>query len=367
VPRSSTRRVLFVVAPVAVAGAVVVAGLGLRNAGDPAPGTSRVGSTSSVAYVRGTDSSVAAVWMANLDGSHPRRLGGGSQPLLAPDGSLVAATQDPGIVVYPASGELPHRYYSLAHATAVAKAFSPDSRYVVVALTSTNPTSSAASGLAVIDTTTFSERIIAHGQIYGASFAPDGSQRIAYASAASPALTEPVNVHVVRADGSGAAQITHDGRSLNPIWGPGVIAFDRERLRSQAEPAYQVWDMASDGSGRRPLTTMAIPPLREGLMPIAFSQDGSRLLAEYEGQDTSEAWLLALPSGHAAPLGSGLTAAALSHDHASVLVDRGGFLSAPDHGVVESIPLTGGPNSYLGPTAPPRVLFRHGSDPSWNA
>jgi hypothetical protein len=316
------------------------------------------GSTVEVAYVVGTATSAPAVWLANADGSHARLLGRGSQPLLAPNGSLVAASSGPGLILYPAFGGAPHRYFYTADATAVAVAFSPDSRYVAVVLSSTDPAGAASSGLAVIDTTTFAYRIIVRGQIYGASFAPDDSDRIAYASAASPALRAPVDVHLSGADGSGAVQITNDGRSLNPVWGRGGIAFDHERLRVDAEPAYQLWVMASDGGARRPLTALAIPPLREGLVPIGFSEDGSLLLAEYEGQDTSEAWLLALSRGRATPLGADLAGAAMSHNHASALVDRSGFLNAPDEGVVESLPLAGGQ---------PRVLAAHGSEPSWNA
>jgi hypothetical protein len=278
--------------------------------------------------------------------------------LLAPNGSLVAASSAPGLILYPASGGAPHRYFDTPDATAVATAFSPDSRYIAVVLSSTDPASAASSGLAVIDTTTFDYRIIARDQIYGASFAPDDSDRIAYASAASPALTARVDVHVTRADGSGAMQITHDGRSLNPVWGLSGIAFDRERLRTDAEPAYQVWLMASDGSSRRPLSALPIPPLSEGLVPTGFSHNGSQLLAEYSGQNTSRAWLLPLSSGRAHVLGAGLVGAALSRDGASALVDRGGFLTPPDQGVVESVPLAGGQ---------PRILAAHGSEPSWNA
>jgi hypothetical protein len=311
-----------------------------------------------VAYVTGSGTSSPTVWLANADGSGARLLGPGSRPLLAPNGSLVAASDTGAVVLYPASGGSPRRYFGGVDATAAAKAFSPDSRYLAVVLSSTDPASAAASGLAVIDTTTFASRIIVRGQTYGVSFAPGGSDRIAYGWAASAALTARVDVHVVGATGSGAAQITEDGRSLNPVWGRAGIAFDHERLRADAEPAYQVWLMRSDGSARRRLTSLAIPPLREGLVPVGFSDRGSRLLAEYEGQNTGEAWVLTLSSGRATPLGSELSAGALSHDGASVLVDRGGFLNPPDHGIVESLPVAGGP---------PRVLAAHGSEPSWNA
>lgn len=321
------------------------------------------GSALGLAYVVGTIGATPSVWFADADGRHGRRLGHGTRPLLAPNGSLVAASCGRGLVLYPTSGAAPHRYFRDPNATAVAAACSPDSRYIAVVLSSPDPASAAFSGLAVINTASFGYRILVRGQIYGASFARGRSDRIAYASAASPALSSPVNVHIIGAHGSTPTQITHDGRSLNPVWGPRGIAFDHKRLRPDAEPAFQLWLMAGDGGARRPLTALAIGPLREGLVPIGFSDDRSRLLAEYEGQDTSEAWLVRLPSGHAAPLGAELAGAALSRDHASVLLDRGGFLNPPSTGVVESLPLAGGPG---GRRERARILVAHGSEPSWN-
>lgn len=311
----------------------------------------------SLAYVTGSARSASAIWVADADRGHPRLLGPGSQPLLAPNGSLVAASDGAGLLLYRSSGGAPHHYFDDIDATAVAAAFSPDSRYLAVVLTGTDPASAASSGLAVIDTTTFSYRIIVHAQIYGTSFAPDGSDRIAYASAPSPALPAPVDVHVIGANGSREERITHDGRSLNPVWGRPGIAFDHERLRADAEPAYQIWLITSHGRARRPLTALPIPALRDGLVPIDFSDSGRLLLAEYEGQDTGEGWLLTLASRRATPLGAGVSGAALSRDGASVLVDRGGFLNPPDQGVVESLPVAGGL---------PRVLVAHGAEPSWN-
>jgi hypothetical protein len=331
--------------------AVLVVGIGVAVGSGSGSGLTR-----SVVYVTGT-TSAPVVWLAPADGGRGRRLGPGSQPLLAPDGSLVVASEASGLVLYPASGGPSRRFFATADATAVAVAFSPDSRYIAVVLASTDPASSAYSGLAVIDTTTFASRVIVHGQIYCASFAPDGSDRIAYGTAPSARLTARVDVGIIQADGSGARRITSDGRSLNPVWGRDGIAFDRERLRTDAEPAYQVWLMASDGSGRRALSALAIPRLREGLVPTAFSDNGRVLLADYEGQDTSQAWVVRLPTGRATPLPAGLVPAAVSRDGARVLADRGGFLNSPDRGVVESLPLDGGR---------PRVLAVRGAEPSWN-
>ena len=340
----------WLVCVAAVVVALIVGGIDVTNS----PGTPSI---PRVAYVTGTGSSASTVWIARADGSHARRLGRGSQPLLAPDGSLVAASSTPGLVLYSASGVALRRYFETSDAIATAAAFSADSRYLAVVLSTRDPVSASFSSLAVINTATLAHRIVARGQIYGASFAPDGSDRLAYASAGSLALSARIDIHVAGADGSGAAQITHDGRSLNPVWGARGIAFDHERLRTNAEPAYQIWVMASDGSARRPLTALGIPALREGLVPTAFSADGAVLLAEYVGQDTSQAWILRLSGGRPAALGDNLVGAALSRTGRTALVDRSGFLSAPNRGVVEAWPLAGGR---------PRILSAHGSEPSWN-
>jgi hypothetical protein len=317
-----------------------------------------------VAYVTGGAGSVPEVWLTSVGGGAGRRLGNGTQPLLSPNGSLVAASAaasgGAALILYSASGGATHRYFNRAAATASAQAWSPNSRYLAVALSSADPSSDAASGLAVIDTKTYASRIVARGHIYGASFASDGSNRIAYASAASMELSARVNVHVVHADGSASVQITHDGRSLNPVWSGGGIAFDRERIRIRAEPEYQVWVMSPQGAGRRQVTHLPIPPLLEGLVPIGFSSDGARLLAQYQGQDTSQAWVITPATGVARRLaigGRAVTGAAISRDGTEALVDLGGYLNPPDAGAVESLPLAGGD---------PRVLIAHGSQPSWN-
>ena len=189
----------------------------------------------------------------------------------------------------------------------------------------------------MLDTKTSSYRILAYGTIYGASFARDGSDRLVYARAANQTLSARVNVHVVSAGGSGDTPLTHDGRSLNPVWGRLGIAFDRERLRRRADPAYEVWLMAAQGSHRARLTSVGVPPLQDGLVPIAFSADGTRLLAEYEGADTSRAWAVDVITRRAHELrraGHSVAGAAISKNGAALLVDRGGFLNPPSSGIV---------------------------------
>ncbi len=89
------------------------------------------------------------------------------------------------------------------------------------------------------------------------------------------------------------------------------------------------------------------------------------IVAEYEGQDTSAAWLIDLASGGSRGgsaralevAGQPVAGAAIDAAGDHVLVDRGGFLNPPGAGVVDVLPVGGGPV---------RVLINHGSEPSWN-
>jgi hypothetical protein len=289
-------------------------------------------------------------------------LGPGRQPLLSPDGTVVAAPSDarsgPALTLYSTSGSARHTFFDAGAATALPASWSPDSRFLAVVLASTDPVSSRASGLAVIDAHTFASKLIANGPVDGASFAPEGSDRIVYASASSLALSAPVDLFIGSPDRTARQRLTADGRSLNPVWGREGIAFDRERLRPSAAPIYQVWLL----TGRRlaQLTNLRVPPLFNGLVPVAFSESGTRLLAEYEGLDTSAAWTIQL-----APLwvrkfterGRTVVGAAISRDGNSLLVDAGGYLSAPwNSAVVQSVPFGGGGARALA----------HGEEPGWN-
>jgi hypothetical protein len=304
------------------------------------------------------------VWLANDDGTDRRALGPGDGPLLAPDGEKIAASQ-PGpqgsaLVVYSASGGKPRKFFDAAKVNALPQAFSPDSRYLAVALSSSSPDSTSSAGLAIIDLATGRSDLVARGQISRASFAPQGPERIVYAMSRSASISSRVNLYISAVDGGARYQLTHDGRSLNPVWGANAIAFDRERLRRHDAPVYHVWLIAPDGSGLQRLTHIRVPTLRDGLVPIAFSANGNRLLARYEGLDTSQTWAIAIGAVWTQQLkvgGESVNAGGISRDGAMVLVDRGGYLSPPEQGVVEMVPFYGGR---------PTVLVPHGTDPSWN-
>ena len=217
------------------------------------------------------------------------------------------------------------------------------------------------SGLDVIDTQTGAVTSIAEGAIYGASFARDGSDRIVFALSHSLSPSAPTNLYESEADGTGLRRITSDGRSLNPLWGPRYIAYDRERMRHES-PEYQIW-LESPGGGApvRRVTHIPVDPLAQGLVPLAFSANGSRLLAEFEGEDTSDAYAVNVVSGRARAVtvhGRAVQGAGISSSGSTLLVDENALVcSHRPTARVATIPFAGGHS---------HVLVAHGSQASWN-
>lgn len=324
-----------------------------------------------LAYTTGTEKSPSTfVWIAQASGREPKRLGPGLDPLLSPNGQSVAATllgatpdaeKGPALGIYSALGAPVANYLDLETANSTPLAWSPDSRYLAVMRQSTEVTNIAAgSGLDMIDMQTGKVTSIAEGQIYGASFAQDGSDRIVFARSPSLSPSAPSNLYVSNPDGSGTQALTSDGRSLYPVWGSRYIAYDRERLRRNYAPRYDIWLRSPSSSAARRLTDVPAGKLVVGLVPIAFSASGSRLLSEFEGQDTSAAWTVRVPSGRARPIifrNQSVVGAGISRDGGTLLVDLGSFEGPPSSGRVASIPFAGGR---------PKVLVAHGAQASWN-
>ena len=308
-----------------------------------------------LAYVTGLTGTHPVVHVANADGSGAIAIGSGADALISPTGTQVAistplTSRGTSLVVRPAAGGAA-RTLVRASDSVDQLAWSPDGARLAVVVNATR--------LEVIDVASGAARTIARGgQVQGASFSPD-SARVVFATTRSTRLYEPVNVSVAQADGSGAHALTHDGRSLDPLWGPTRIAYTHEQLRRNDAPIYQLRTMRPDGSGVHQLTHMRIPTLVSGLSATAWSADGTRLLAEYGGQDTSEAWTVDVRSGRARDLTGrvdGVIGRGLSADGRTVLVQRG-FFDDPAHQSVATLPFGGGRAT---------VLVARGSDPSWD-
>ncbi len=325
-----------------------------------------------IAYVTQTARSQPVVSTIRTDGSQNTRIGPGFTPLISPSAGQVAASlfgasttsteTGPALAIYSTSGAPLQSYFNLAGETVEPLAWSRDGRYVAVDVQSTKLKNAAKlSGLGIVDVTTGAAKMIARGQIFGASFSPNGNDEVVYGRSASQSLTARVNVYRSNADGSGTVALTRDGRSLFPLWGSKAIAYDRERLRREDAPVYQLWLRLPSGPIRR-LTNLRVRSLVSGLIPIAFSADGGKLLAQFVGQDTSEAWTVSVASGRARRVTSRgarlpLQAAGMTSDGSTLLVDEGGLDGPASEGRVATLPFAGGRST---------VLVAHGSQASWN-
>lgn len=353
-------------ATVTLASTAVAAGLSSATAAPGrAPAATAAVSKGSplVTYLRYTATSPSTIWIASPSGGTQRRLGPGGQPLISPAGGhYVAASSNsskgPALLIYPTEGGAPRSFFSSGQVTATPVAWSPSGRYLAVALLGTSVSSTRGSGLAVIDTKDWTTTIVAKGIIYGASFNPRGTQELVYASASSQLLDKPTNLRTVSVDGGVATLLTHDGRSLNPVWGVNGIIFDRERLRGISRaPAYQVWLL---GEGHlTQLTSLKIASLVDGLVPLAVSANGNRIVAEFVGEDTSNAWQIQISPRKVSPVTVGkqsIQAAGISSDGTRLLVDVGDFEQSSSDGSVETLGFGGGGV----------VKVAQGADASWN-
>jgi hypothetical protein len=311
------------------------------------------------------------VWAVDAGGTGRVHLGPGEQPLVSPNGQMVAASRfgssGRALIVYSTVGKPTQEYVNLAQTAATALAWSPDSRYLAVQLTDTTASSTAtdpgAGGVAILDTATDTITRVARGFVFGASFDPvaGATERLAYGLSHAQTLTAPTAIDTINADGTGRTQITHDGRSLAPVWGPHGIAYDRERFRGQNAPVYNIWLMDADGSHRTQITHVPVGPLVDGLIPLAFSATGRRMIAEFVGEDTSEGYTVSVTAHTAAPIRiahhSSVNADGISADGRTLLVTLDAFENPTAEGKVATAPFAGGQ---------PTILARHAGFATWN-
>lgn len=314
-----------------------------------------------LAFVRGALNPV--VWVAVDDGSRARRIGSGTEPQVSPDGLTIAFLRmgrgfRPDLMVVPADGSAPPRRLVAGWRNTFSFAWSPDSATIAAV----RGPEIGSGRLVLIDVASGAQRTVARGFINGLSFSPDGAQLI-YSKGAKDVFPPRSDLYRAGTDGGASVRITRDHRSLSPLWGPGgTIVFVRLLGARQRRygPKNELFLTQPDGSGVRRLTHTRVDPLLQGLTPTQWSADGTRLLAEFGGQDTSYAVAVNPRTGAQRPLTrsfeNGLTGAALSADGKFVLGATGGFEPGPDHNVV-SLPYTGGRAT---------VLARNAFEPDWS-
>ena len=231
-------------------------------------------------YLAGESPSTASVWIADVDGAHPRRLGRGSVALLSPDGRTVAVRRRGGIYLLSTKGGRARR---LTPRRLRPQAWSPDGKTLIA----TRPAMLAVLELDAIDRHSGRVRVIASGSLYGFDFSPDGDELV-YSRAPTATGEGPCgdqfDLYVTKLVGAATSRLTHDGLSAFPVWGPSGIAFSKFPGGTTIEDcsAPGIWTMDDDGSHVHAVIARAPETLASdslyGLQPLAWL-DGGHVLA----------------------------------------------------------------------------------------
>jgi Tol biopolymer transport system component len=300
-------------------------------------------------YITALDKPAPQVWVSGIGGGSATDLGPASSALISPNGSEVAAiaiqkeqaAKDWTLSLYSTAGGGPVTIVQSVQFMQLL-AWSPDSKLILVEI------GASPAQLRVVDAATDQAATIATGLIAGASFAPDGSDRVVYARAAA-----------------NTRQLTHDGLSEFPLWGSTGIVYSHETVRPKiAYPALQLWLISPTGKGQRQLTDTPVAANVEGLTPIAFSANGKHLLANFigpQGSDHAEAYAVDLSGPKPSPprdvtgQGNGDIGDAISSDGNTILLTDGIAGNATPS--VETVPWAGGK---------PTPVIRQGAYASWD-
>jgi Tol biopolymer transport system component len=128
--------------------------------------------------------------------------------------------------------------------------------------------------------------------------------------------------------------------------------------RKQDAPKYNIWLVNPDGSGVKHLTHDRAPFLLNGLIPVDWSADGTRLVADFGLQDTSYIVTVDPRTGAehvVGPKTKGYYPAALSSDGTTIIGQTGGSLFNQPQKIF-TIPYAGGKATMLA----------SGELPDWN-
>jgi Tol biopolymer transport system component len=306
---------------------------------------------------------VQTIWIANDNGTNAHKLAdNGQTPSITSDGQTVFF-QRPGrtrtdLMRVPAAGGTPVTVVrGLQYGVQVV---SPNGAWVAV---TTGPLNGAQK-LTLLDVATGATRTVATGYFFGASFSPDSSQ-LAYSRAARQDFKATNDVYLAPTATAGTpTNLTNDGHSAYPVWGPTQIAFSRWKLHygpkhAESGPAYNITVINADGTGRRNVTNDKVPYLLSGLTATAWSADGQRLLAQFSGQDNTHAVGIEVGTGQEHVIGPntefGAVGYQLSSDGQTVL---GAFGPPEAIGNVVTIPWA---------SANPHIIVRKAGEPSWSA
>jgi len=195
-----------------------------------------------------------------------RRLTRGDYGLVSPDGRLVAITRPSGVDLIAPDGAEGGRL-----GPGRAAAWFADSRHLLVYRRRALVNADIDGG--------DSETLVRDSALLrGISVSPTGA-RLAYGLARRESRAgecgEYTDVFVVDHDGTSRRQLTHDGRSSDPVWRDERIAFAREPVKPAcAMPRSGIWTMRENGSDVRAILRQA---------PRRFAEYGYYGLRPYGG------------------------------------------------------------------------------------
>jgi len=303
-----------------------------------------------------------AVYAAADNGSGAHKVGAGRSPRVSPDGQLIAYLHEGAghaqELKLASAGGGGSETLMVGWQDSFYLAFSPDST-MIAALRGPEL---GARKLVLIDLATGAQRTVASGYFSGFSFSPEGDE-LTYSKAGSEKYPPRSDVFRVSTSGGKPVQITHDHNSQDPLWGPaGKIVFVKLLGAKQRKylPKNELYLMSPNGSQVKRLTHTKVGSLLQGLFPTEWSADGKRLLAEFEGQDTSYAVTVNPSTGAQRTVDKageqGFVGTALSADGKTVLGFTGGFEPGPNHNAA-TVPYAGGKL---------KVLVHSAFEPDWS-
>jgi Tol biopolymer transport system component len=301
------------------------------------------------------------VYVAGDNGKGARQVGVGTNSHVSPDGEWVAYERESS------SGTSELRLYQVSvrksqrllnpWAESFVFAWSPDSTKVAVVTGGVRGKRT----LLVIDVKSLKREKVARGYFNGVSFSPESDEIVFGVSQTENTLKSDVFRYEL--GGPAPKALTTGKKSAYPLWGPKdqIVFAGQVRAGGRSEsPASQLFVMNPEGQRISQVSHTKIFPLSFGLLPVAWSENGARLLAEFAGEDESYAVAVSTVTGSEKKLTkdpeTGLQGAALSPDGSTVLGTAGLGFGGSQNPRVVTVPWGGGPE---------KVLVPGGYLPSW--
>jgi dipeptidyl aminopeptidase/acylaminoacyl peptidase len=301
------------------------------------------------------------VYVAEDNGKGARQVGLGRNSRVSPDGEWVAYERESSggtseLRLYQVDVRKSERLLN-PWAESFVFAWSPDSTKVAMVTGGIRGKRT----LLVIDVKTLKRERVATGYFNGVSFSPGSDELVYGVSQTENALKSDIFRYTL--GGAAPTALTTGKVSAYPLWGPKeqiVFARFRPARKPSEAPAGQLFTMNPEGQRISQLSHTEVSPLATGLIPVDWSENGARLLAEFAGEDQSYAVALSTVTGAEKKLTkdpeTGLQGAALSPDGSTVLGTVGLGFGGEQSPRVVTVPWGGGPE---------KVLVPGGYEPSW--